>query len=61
VCGNKKGLVGQICNASESAGSPKPMALHCITHQQALCGKSMDMLCIVYPVVATVNLIHSLP
>ncbi|CAM4598867.1 unnamed protein product [Lepidochelys kempii] len=39
VCGSKKGLVGQIYKACESAGCPKPMILHCILHQQALCGK----------------------
>lgn len=56
---NTKGLVGQIYNASESAGSVSPMASHFIISQQALCGMSLDISCAVDPVVSTVNFIRS--
>ncbi|KAH1171522.1 hypothetical protein KIL84_007140, partial [Mauremys mutica] len=58
MCGSKKGLVGQIYKACESAGCPKPI-LHCILHQQALCGKYLDLSCVMEPIVSTVNFIHS--
>ncbi|KAG6940107.1 GTF2I repeat domain containing 2, partial [Chelydra serpentina] len=59
MCGSKKGLVGQIYKACESAGCPKPMILHCILHQQTLCGKYLDLSCVMEPVVSTVNFIRS--
>ena len=45
MCGVGKGLVGQIYKACESMGCLLPMILHCIFHQQTVCGKYLDMLC----------------
>ncbi|CAM5164836.1 unnamed protein product [Natator depressus] len=50
MCGSKKGLVGQIYKACESAG--------CL-HQQALYRKYLDLSCVMEPVVSTVNFIRS--
>jgi hypothetical protein len=35
------------------------MTLHCIIHQQALCGKTLDLFCVKNPVVLAVNFIRS--
>lgn len=37
MCGTKKGLIGQIFTYCENK-CLKPMTLHCIIHQQVLCG-----------------------
>ncbi|XP_066471476.1 EPM2A-interacting protein 1-like isoform X1 [Tiliqua scincoides] len=55
----KKDLVGQITKCVEVGGFSKPMFLHCITHQQTLCGKYIDMSCVLKPVVSIVNYIRS--
>lgn len=55
----KKGQVGQIYKACESAGSPKLMALHSVIHQQALCGKALSISCVMDPVVFAVKLVRS--
>jgi hypothetical protein len=57
--GNEKGLIGQIYKASEIAGSSKPMVLHHIIHQQALCGKSSVISCVMVPAVSVVKFIRS--
>ncbi|CAM5076918.1 unnamed protein product [Eretmochelys imbricata] len=59
MCSSKKGLVGEIYKASESVGCPKPMILHFILHQQALCGKYLDLSCVMEPIVSAMNLIRS--
>ncbi|XP_066477822.1 general transcription factor II-I repeat domain-containing protein 2A-like [Tiliqua scincoides] len=59
MSGVKKGLVGQITRRMESSGLSKPMFLHCIIHQQALCVKYVDMTCVLKPVVETINYIRS--
>lgn len=59
MCGTKTGLVGNICNAVTGAGADKPMILHCIIHQQALCGKHMKISDVMDVVVQTVNFIRS--
>ncbi|KAL4083148.1 hypothetical protein QTP88_028478 [Uroleucon formosanum] len=58
MCGTKKGLIGQIFTNCEKEGF-KPMTLHCIIHQQALCGKTLDLSCVMDPIISTVNFIRS--
>ncbi|CAN7976684.1 unnamed protein product, partial [Ixodes persulcatus] len=58
MSGVRKGLVGQITKAAEVGGLAKPMFLHCMIHQQALCGKYVDMSCVLKPVVSAVNYIR---
>jgi hypothetical protein len=53
-----KGLIGQIFTSCEKEGF-KSMTLYCIIHQQALCGKTLDLSCVMDPVVSTVNFIRS--
>ncbi|CAN7948344.1 unnamed protein product [Ixodes pacificus] len=55
MSGVRKGLVGQITKAAEVGGLTKPMFLHSMIHQQALCGKYVDMSCVLKPVVSAVN------
>ncbi|XP_029647131.1 general transcription factor II-I repeat domain-containing protein 2-like [Octopus sinensis] len=59
MCGTKKGLVGQINKVIENSGGLKPLVLHCILHQQALCGKHLDLSSVLDPVISTVNYIRS--
>ncbi|XP_076043679.1 general transcription factor II-I repeat domain-containing protein 2A-like [Oratosquilla oratoria] len=59
MSGTKKGLVGQITTACEVGGFSKPIFLHCLIHQQALCLKYVDMSCVLKPVVSVVNFIRS--
>lgn len=55
----KEGLAGQIATCVELGGFSKPMFLQCSIHQQALCGKYIDMTCVLKPVASTVNYIRS--
>ena len=57
--GSKKGLVGQITTSCEVEGFSKPIFLHCLIHQQAMCLKYVDMSCVMKPVVSVVNFIRS--
>ncbi|XP_029657125.1 general transcription factor II-I repeat domain-containing protein 2B-like [Octopus sinensis] len=59
MCGTKKGLVGQINKVIENSGGLKSLVLHCILHQQALCGKHLDLSSVLDPVISTVNYIRS--
>lgn len=59
ISGVKKCLVEQIAKAAEVGGFSKPMFLHCVIHQLALCGKHVDMSCVLKPVVSIVNYIKS--
>jgi len=45
MSGTKRGLVGQITTACEVGGFSKPIFLHCLIYQQALCLKYVDILC----------------
>jgi hypothetical protein len=58
LSGIKIGLVGQITKACEDAGISKPMFLHCVIHQQALCEKHVDMSSVLKPVISIVNFIR---
>ena len=59
MCGTGKGLIGQINRAVEAVGCSKPMVIHCIIHQQALCAKNLNLSSVMDPVVSTVNYIRS--
>lgn len=59
MCGQNTGFVGQIINECAKESYPKPMILHCIIHQQALCAKYINMDIVMEPVVSTVNFIRS--
>jgi len=59
MCGTRTGLVGLINRAIENSDGLKSLAFHCIIHQQALCGKHVDLSSVLEPVVSTVNYIRS--
>ena len=59
MCGTKKGLVGQINKAVENSGGLKPLVIHCNLHQQALCGKYLDLSSVLDPVISIGNCIRS--
>ncbi|XP_076356891.1 general transcription factor II-I repeat domain-containing protein 2-like [Tachypleus tridentatus] len=59
MCDVENGLVGQIYKDVESTESSKPMVLHCIIHQQALCTKYLDLPHVMQPALSTVNFIRS--
>ena len=59
MCGTGKGLIGQINRAVEAVGCLKPIVVHCIIHQQALCAKNLNLSSVMDPVVSTVNYIRS--
>ena len=56
MSGHKIGLVGQI---SKKLDCPHPMFIHCVIHQQALCGKYVDISCVLKPVTTIVNSIRA--
>ena len=51
--------VGQSSKAVENFGGLKPLVIHCILHQQALCGKYIDLSSVLDPVISIVNYIRS--
>ncbi|GFR33622.1 general transcription factor II-I repeat domain-containing protein 2 [Trichonephila clavata] len=57
--GKDKGVVALVSKAVENDGGSKPLVLHCIIHQQSLCGKCLDMSEVLKPVISTVNFIRS--
>ena len=58
MAGVRKGLIGQIRTQLEDLQIPDPLYIHCIIHQQALCGKNLDISCVLKPVVSAVNFIR---
>ncbi|CAL1278657.1 unnamed protein product [Larinioides sclopetarius] len=60
MSGKNKGVVALVSKAVENDGGSKPLVLHCIIHQQSLCGKCLDMSEVLKPVISTVNFIRSL-
>ncbi|XP_025420225.1 general transcription factor II-I repeat domain-containing protein 2B-like [Sipha flava] len=58
MCGAHTGLVGNICKAVFETGAAAPMAIHCIIHQQALCGKNAPISEVMNIVVQNVNYIR---
>ncbi|GFQ68052.1 general transcription factor II-I repeat domain-containing protein 2 [Trichonephila clavata] len=59
MSGKDKGVVALVSKAVENDGGSKPLVLHCIIHQQSLCGKCLDMSEVLKPVISTVNFIRS--
>jgi len=58
MCGTQKGLVEQINKACKESKCTKHMVIHCIIHEQALCGKHLNLLCFIEPAVSAVNFIR---
>ncbi|UYV82063.1 EPM2AIP1 [Cordylochernes scorpioides] len=59
MSGKDKGVIALVSKAVENDGGSKPLVLHCIIHQQSLCGKCLDMSDVLKPVISTVNFIRS--
>ncbi|UYV82126.1 EPM2AIP1 [Cordylochernes scorpioides] len=59
MSGKDKGVVALVSKAVENDGGSKPLVLHCIIHQQSLCGKCLDISDVLKPVISTVNFIRS--
>ncbi|XP_033606232.1 general transcription factor II-I repeat domain-containing protein 2B isoform X1 [Cryptotermes secundus] len=59
MSGTGKCLVGSIYTACENARCTRPMFINCIIHQHVLCGKYLNLSCVLEPVVSTVNFIRS--
>ncbi|XP_076306957.1 general transcription factor II-I repeat domain-containing protein 2-like [Tachypleus tridentatus] len=57
MAGVKKSLVGLIRKQLEDLQLPSTLFIHCIIHQQALCGKDLDISCVLKPVISAVNFI----
>ncbi|GFR24566.1 general transcription factor II-I repeat domain-containing protein 2 [Trichonephila clavata] len=51
MSGKDKGVVALVSKAVENDGGSKPLVLHCIIHQQSLCGKCLDMSEVLKPVI----------
>ena len=58
MAGLKKSLVGQIMTKLEELQLPKALFLHCIIHQQALCGKHLNISFVPKLVISVVNFIQ---
>ncbi|XP_057662939.1 general transcription factor II-I repeat domain-containing protein 2-like [Diorhabda carinulata] len=59
MSGKDKGVVALVSKAVENDGGSKPLVLHCIIHQQFLCGKCLHMSEVLKPVISIVNFIRS--
>jgi hypothetical protein len=57
MSGTHKDFVGNVCKAVLETGVAKPMAIHCINHQQNLCGKNAPISEVMNVVVPNVNYI----
>ena len=55
MAGVRKDLVGQIRTQLKDLQIPGTLFIHCIIHQQTLCGKDLDISCVLKPVVSAVN------
>lgn len=55
MLGVRKGLVEQTRNQMENLQTPGVLFIHCIIHQQVLCGKDLNISCILKPVKSAVN------
>ncbi|CAI6372756.1 unnamed protein product [Macrosiphum euphorbiae] len=59
MVGRNTGLVGRIAELTTSKMIETPIFLHCIIHQQSLCGKIMNLEHVMNIVTKTVNFIRS--
>ena len=59
MAGKKKGLIGQIQAKLGDLLLPRALSIHCIIHQQSLCGKHLDISCVLKPVTSVVNFIRN--
>ena len=59
MAGVRKDLVGQIQTKLEDLQLSRALSIHCIIHKQALCGKHLDISCVLKPVTTVVNFIRS--
>nr|CAI5869369.1 unnamed protein product [Callosobruchus analis] len=59
MSGKDKGVAALVSKAVENDGGSKPLVLHCINHQQSLCGKCLDISEVLKPVMSYQLLILS--
>ncbi|XP_025203824.1 general transcription factor II-I repeat domain-containing protein 2B-like [Melanaphis sacchari] len=59
MVGRNTGLIGRITEFTTSKMFETPIFLHCIIHQQSLCGKIMNLEHVMKVVTKTVNFIRS--
>ncbi|XP_025420898.1 general transcription factor II-I repeat domain-containing protein 2-like [Sipha flava] len=59
MIGSKSGLIGRINSKMSELNLSPPIGIHCIVHQQALCGKVLDLENVMYIVVQIINFIRS--
>lgn len=59
MVGRNTGLIGRIAELTTSKMVETPIFLHCIIHQQSLCGKIMNLEHVMKVVTKTVNFIRS--
>ena len=59
MVGRHNGLVTRVCQQVIDSNGVIPLALHCIIHQQNLCGKQLNLEHVIKVVVKSVNFIRS--
>ncbi|XP_067943372.1 general transcription factor II-I repeat domain-containing protein 2-like [Watersipora subatra] len=59
MCGQKSGLVGRIQEKMREENAGKLTVYHCIIHQEALCGKALQMEHIMSSIKGVVNFIRA--
>ena len=57
MCEAERGLLGQIYKALENVRRLEPMVIHCtqITHQELICGKYLNLSCVIELELPTAN------
>ncbi|KAL3851914.1 hypothetical protein ACJMK2_015609 [Sinanodonta woodiana] len=59
MVGRHNGLVARVCQQVIDSNGVLPLALHCIIHQQNLCGKQLNLEHVMKVVIKSVNFIRS--